>query len=323
MRNFADRLLDKLDEVQNPSCIGLDPRIADIPNFIKEEMLDKHGKSFKAVGYAIFEFNKRIIDATRDIVGVYKPQMAFYEQYGPWGVYAFQETAQYIKSRNRIVIGDAKRNDIRDTAQAYSDGHLGTVELIDGSHTSGFDVDAITVNAYLGSDCIKPFVDNCKKFGKGIFVLVRTSNPSSGEFQDRRFDEQYGGRRLYEEMALYVNQWGQEVVGDRGYSSVGAVVGATYPEQAKRAREIMERSIILVPGYGFQGGMGRDTIPNFNRDGYGAIVNSARGIIFAYQKELYRAQFREEDFDKAAREAALDMRKDLLSALKEAGISRW
>ncbi len=318
LKNFADRLLDKIDEVQNPSCIGLDPRIADIPSSIKREALEKFDNTFEAVSHAIYEFNKRIIDATCDIVGVYKPQMAFYEQYKGSGIEAFEKTVQHIKSKNCIVIEDAKRNDIKDTAQAYSDGHLGTVELCRGNHSSSLDVDAITVNAYLGSDCIKPFIENCKKFGKGIFILVKTSNPSSGEFQDIRMVD---GKLNFVIMAENVNRWGEGTEGRRNYRSVGAVVGATYPQQAQIIRKIIPKVIFLVPGYGAQGGGAKDVMPCFNRDGYGAVVNSARGIIFAYQTDKYKTK--EENFDKAAEASAADMKDDILKALKDAGIFPW
>jgi orotidine-5'-phosphate decarboxylase len=318
MENFADRLLEAIDKKQNPVCIGLDPRIGKIPQYIRKEKIDEYGNNKTAVAEAFVEFNREIIKQTHDIVPAYKPQMAFYEQYGLHGIHAFERTVDAIKSNGCIVIEDAKRNDIGSTSKAYSDGHLGEVELCDGSKEPSFDVDAITVNGYLGSDCIKPFVENCKERGKGIFVLVKTSNPSSGELQDVKA---VATENVYSQMALLVNKWGREVVGDSDYSSVGAVVGATYPEQAVTARRLMPDSIILVPGYGAQGGGGKDTLPNFNEDGQGAIVNSSRGIIFAYQKDPFKRD--ETDFGLAAKDAAIAMREDIVAALKGAGISRW
>lgn len=318
MKNFADRLLDAIDEKQNPSCVGLDPRFKNIPSFIREEQKEKYGTTFKAIATSFSEFNKVIIDSVEDIVPAVKPQMAFYEKYGSDGVRAFMDTVSYAKMKGLIVIEDAKRNDIGSTARAYSDGHLGTVEFWKDERRPCFDVDCITVNGYLGSDCIKPFIEDCKKHGKGIFVLVKTSNPSSGELQDINIDTE---ETVYTRMTRLVDEWGQEVIGERGYSSIGAVVGATYPEQAKIARRLMSKANILVPGYGAQGAMGKDTIPNFNKDGYGAIVNSARGIIFAYQREPFKRD--ETEFDRAARESAIAMKVDITSAMKDAGILRW
>jgi len=333
MENFADRLLNAIDEKQNPSVVGLDPRIADIPSHIKEENVKKFGNTVEAVSASFLEFNKLIIDAVADIVPAVKPQMAFYEKYLTPGIQAFIGTVNYAKEKGLIVIEDAKRNDIGpkkdSTAGAYSDGHIGRIELCDGQEIPGFDVDAITVNAYLGSDCPAPFIEDCKKYGKGIFVLVKTSNDSSGEIQDIEIGvigaaEELGYvRTVYTDMACLVNKWGQGVIGNRGYSSVGAVVGATYPKDAVVARRIMPKAMILVPGYGHQGGMGKDTLPNFNKDGYGAIVNNARGIIFAYKKEPFKNTHGPREFDKAAREAAIMMKEDITKALYDAGILAW
>ncbi len=323
MKNFADRLLDAVDEKQNPSCVGLDPRLKNIPSFIRREKQRKYGSTFEAVGESFFEFNRGIIDAVCDIVPVVKPQMAFYEQYGPEGVKAFQKTVTHAKNKGLLVIEDAKRNDIGSTAQAYADGHLGKVDFWGFTKISSFDVDAITVNAYLGSDGVKPFVENCKEHGKGMFVLVKTSNTSSDEIQDVKIctDEEIEAvgvmPTVFTRMAGLVNGWGQEVIGQRGYTSVGAVVGATYPEEAASIRRLMKKAIILVPGYGAQGAGAKEVILNFNDDGCGAIVNSSRGIIFAYQRKFQRD---ESDFDGAAREAALFMKDEITSAMKEAGI---
>ena len=304
MKNFADRLLDEIERFQNPSCIGLDPRIEDIPDFIKKENERKYNETKEAVARSFFDFNKMIIDATFDIVPAYKPQIAFYEKYGSEGVKAFEDTVNYLKNKNKIVIEDAKRNDIGPTAEAYAQGHL---------NPEGFDVDAVTCNPYLGIDGVKPFIDEAIKYGKGIFVLVKTSNPSSGDFQDRVLEN---GKKLYEVVGEMVQKWGAGTEGERGYQIVGAVVGATYPGEAKVLRKIMPKSIILVPGYGAQGGGAGEAIPNFNEDGRGAIVNSARGIIFAYKADLYKNKFQPEEFHLAAREATISMKKDLMEALK-------
>jgi len=309
--NFADRLFEAIEKKQNPSVVGLDPRIAQIPEHIKEERLAKYGDTPQAVAASFLAFNKGIIDAVKGIVPAVKPQMAFYEQYGPYGVEAFQMTVEYAKKNGLIVIEDAKRNDIGSTAVAYANGHLGEVETIKGK-ARGFDVDAITVNSYLGTDGVKPFIEQAKN-GKGAFLLVKTSNPSSGELQDRHLKE---GATVYETMAKLVDGWGSEVVGERGYSAIGAVVGATYPREALRLRLMMPKAPFLVPGYGAQGGGAMDTLPCFNDDGYGAIVNSSRGIIFAYQK-------RGGEYDNAARAAALDMKKDLQDAMVKKGIYPW
>ena len=313
-KNLVDRLLEKIDEKKNPSCVGLDPRIGRIPKFIREEALEKFSDPFEAVSYSFIEFNKGIIDAVKDIVPAVKPQMAFYEQYGSEGVKAMEETIEYAKKQGLIVIEDVKRNDIGSTAEAYASAHLGEVELSDGETKPSFDADMITVNAYLGSDGVKPFLDVCKKYGKGIFILDKTSNPSSGELQDKKIE---GDGKVYEKMAELIRKWGEDLIGERGYSSVGAVVGATYPEEAVKLRKMMPRSIFLVPGYGAQGGTADDIIPCFNDDGYGGIVNSSRGIDFAYQKDEY--EYEPEEFDKASREAAFEMKDDIWKSLKKGG----
>ena len=315
MENFADRLLDAIEKKQNPSVVGLDPRLKQIPSFIRDEQVSKFGKTFEAAASSIFEFNKKIIDAVKGIVPAVKPQMAFYENYGSEGVRAFQKTVEYAKKNGLLVIEDAKRSDIGSTAQAYADGHLGRVSLF-GEEAPSHDVDCITVNAFLGIDGVQPFIDAAKKYGKGIFVLAKTSNPSSGEIQDLKSGE----KTIYEIMAGLVNKWGQGTEGSKGYSPIGAVVGATYPEQAVILRKLMPKSIFLVPGYGAQGGGASDTVPCFNKDGFGAIVNSSRGIIFAYEKS---EKHKEDQFEFAAAEAASAMKEDLTKALKQAGICAW
>lgn len=333
-RNFADRLLDEIDEKQNPSCIGLDIRVPDLPRQVKSRFLaeygiwsldpeSRRGKLFQATADAIFGFNKAVIDATCEIVPAYKPNIAFYEKYGSHGIRAFEKTVGYIKSKGCLALTDAKRGDIGDTSEAYAEGHLGAVELLDGSVSStDMNADAITVVAYVGSDGVRPFFNEAKKYGKGVIVLAKTSNDSSGELQDLALDRLHGGRRVFEEMALRIHIWGEETKGSRGYSSVLAVVGANYPQHAESARIIMEKTIILVPAYGFQGARGIHCMPNFNKDGYGALVNSARDIIFAYKNPDYM-KFGEAGYAAAARQAALDMKADLHQSLKNAKKFPW
>jgi len=317
MKNFADRLVEGINSKKSVAVVGLDPRLNQIPNHIREEAKSKFGESFEAVGCAFFEFNKRIIDSVSQHVAVIKPQMAFYEQYGKAGIEAFNKTVSYGKKKGLIVVEDAKRNDIGSTAQAYATGHLGEVSLFSDSKPC-FDLDAITVNAYLGTDGVKPFVKACSEFGKGIFVLVKTSNPSSGDIQDVKLAS---GKTVFELMAGFVNKWGQETIGETGYSSVGAVVGATYPEQAKTLRNIMEKSFFLVPGYGAQGGSAKDVLNCFNKDGLGAIISSSRGITFAHQKEEFEC--RETEFETASEKAVIKMNEDLNNMLKENNRLPW
>ncbi len=319
--NVADKLLEKIDEKQNPCIVGLDPVLERIPQHLIE------GDSFEDVANAFRKFNFAIIDAISDLIPAVKPQIAFYEKYGFEGVKAFEDTVNYAHSKGLIVIEDGKRNDIGNTAQAYAEGHLGKVKT-KLSDKSSFNVDVLTVNPYLGSDGIKPFTDVCKEHGKGIFILVKTSNKSSGELQDRlveiteeeKFELMELGieinenkTQLYNLVALQVNKYAQEFRGNRGYSPIGAVVGATYPSQAETLRKIMPNSFFLVPGYGAQGGGADDIIPCFNIDGYGAVVNSSRGIIFAYEKYGHPEKFAE-----AARHATQLMIQDINSTLKKA-----
>jgi len=337
MRNFSDRMLDLVDELENPSCVGLDPVKDNIPQFILDQAMTEFGvkpgedteDAWKASARALELFGQRIVDATVDIVPVYKLQSAYYELFGMHGIDTFSKLMRYIKSKGRIVIGDAKRGDIARTAQAYADAHLGMVELVSGAVVPGFNEDALTVNPYFGSDGLTPFINVCRQYGKGIFVLDKTSNPSSLELQDMEFAENHGGRKLYEQVALKMEILGRDLIGERGYSSLGLVVGASgaTPEEvrnmAARIRELNPYAIILVPGYGSQGGMGKDTVPNFNREGHGAIVNNSSALTFAYKIEPFKSQYRPEEFDKAARAAALAMRDDIRGALKGAGFKRW
>lgn len=337
MRNFSDRLLDAIDEVDNPSCVGLDPVMDNIPPHIKKQAMKEFDvkpgenthEAWMASARAIELFNQVIIDATWDIVPGYKAQLAYYETFRGPGMDAYDRTLRHVKSKGRIAIGDAKRNDIDRTAQAYANAHLGVITLVNDAIAPAFDADALTVNPYLGSDGLKPFMEVCKQFGKGIFVLDVTSNPSSIELQRMRFDEKHGGRELYEQVALKMEILGRDMTGERGYSSLGLVVGASgaTPEDllkmSKRVRELNPYAVILVPAYGTQGGRGKDVVYNFTGDGHGAVVNNSSALIFAYQREPFKSQYKPEEFDQAARASALAMKDDIRGALKEAGFRRW
>ena len=283
-----------------------------IPEHIKEKAFAEFGETLEGAAEAIWQYNKAIVDAIYELVPAVKPQIAMYEQFGLPGLSAFYKTVQYCKEKGLVVIGDIKRGDIGSTSEAYAVGHLGKVQVGSRSYY-GFDEDFVTVNPYLGSDGVNPFIKVCKEEKKGIFVLVKTSNPSSGEFQDRQIADA-GNRPLYEVVGEQVAKWGETHMGDT-YSYVGAVVGATYPEMGKVLRKIMPKSYILVPGYGAQGGKGADLVHFFNEDGLGAIVNSSRGIIAAYQQEKY-ARFGAENFADASRAAVLDMKEDIEQALQ-------
>ena len=302
---MIDKLVENIRKTKAPVVVGLDPMLSYIPSQIIDKAIQEQGETCEAAAAAIWEYNKGIVDATYDLIPAVKPQIAMYEQFGLPGMEAFKKTVDYCKEKGLVVIGDVKRGDIGSTSAAYATGHLGKVQ-IGSKRVAGFDEDFITVNPYLGTDGVKPFVDVCKEENKGIFVLVKTSNPSSGEFQDKKIE----GRALYEVVGEYVDKWGAEVIGNCGYSQVGAVVGATYPEMGKVLRELMPKSYILVPGYGAQGGTSDALRPYFNSDGLGAIVNSSRGIIWAYKQEKYAA-FGEENYADASRQAVVDMIEDI------------
>ncbi|MDR5659319.1 orotidine-5'-phosphate decarboxylase [Serpentinicella sp. ANB-PHB4] len=304
---MIDRLVKQIQEKNNPTVVGLDPRLNFVPTFIKEEAFNKYGKTPKGAAQAFYEFNKGIIDAVCDLVPAVKPQVAMYEQFGAAGVQAYIDTIRYAKEKELVIIGDIKRSDIASTAEAYSNGHIGEVSIEEKQHMV-FDQDSITLNPYLGYDSIEPYMENCKKFDRGMFILVKTSNPNSGEIQDIDL----GGQKLYEKIGSLVNKWGEALIGDCGYSSIGAVVGATHPEQAEVLRKIMPNNYFLVPGYGAQGGTAQDLKACFNKDGLGAIVNSSRGIIAAYKKD---EKYAEQNFADAARDAVIEMQKDLLGVL--------
>ena len=307
---MIEKLIEKIKKTNAPIVVGLDPMLSYIPEHIKGKAYAEYGETLLGAAEAVWQYNKGIVDAVYDLIPAVKPQIAMYEQFGLEGLAVFEKTVEYCKEKGLIVIGDVKRGDIGSTSEAYAVGHLGTIKVGEYAYR-GFDEDFITVNPYLGSDGIKPFVKVCKEEDKGIFVLVKTSNPSSGEFQDRLVD----GRALYELVGEKVAEWGADCMSpDGSYSNVGAVVGATYPEQGKILRKLMPKTFILVPGYGAQGGRGADLVHFFNEDGLGAIINSSRGIIAAYKQEQY-ASFGGEHFGDAARQAVLDMREDIAGAL--------
>lgn len=309
---MINKLINKIQKTKAPIVVGLDPMLSYVPEHIQKKAFAEYGETLEGAAEAIWQFNKEIVDKTYDLIPAVKPQIAMYEQFGIEGLKAYKKTVDYCKSKDLVVIGDIKRGDIGSTSAAYAVGHLGKVQV--GSKTyAGFDEDFATVNPYLGSDGVKPFIDVCKQENKGLFILVKTSNPSSGEFQDQKID----GKPLYELVGEKVAQWGEEHMGENGYSYVGAVVGATYPEQGEILRKVMPKSFILVPGYGAQGGKGKDLVHFFNEDGLGAIVNSSRGIIAAYKQEAY-AKFGAENFGDASRAAVEAMIADIQGALTAA-----
>lgn len=308
---MINKLTEKIRKTHAPIVVGLDPMLNYIPKHIQETAFKACGETLEGAAEAIWQFNKEIVDATYDLIPAVKPQIAMYEQFGIPGLMAFKKTVDYCKEKDLVVIGDIKRGDIGSTSAAYAAGHIGKVQ-VGSKEYAGFDEDFVTVNPYLGSDGVNPFIDVCKKEKKGLFILVKTSNPSSGEFQDQLVN----GRPLYELVGEKVAEWGQECMGDT-YSYIGAVVGATYPEMGKILRRIMPKAYILVPGYGAQGGQGKDLVHFFNEDGLGAIVNSSRGIIAAYKQEKY-AQMGEANFADASRKAVEDMIADIDGALQAA-----
>ena len=309
---MIQKLTEKIKKTKAPVVVGLDPMLDYIPEHIARKAYQEFGETLEGAAEAVWQFNKEIIDHIWDLIPAVKPQIAMYEQFGLEGLKVFKKTLDYCKEKDLVVIGDIKRGDIGSTSKAYAVGHLGRVQ-VGGKFYAGFDEDFATVNPYFGTDGIKPFIDVCKQEKKGIFILVKTSNPSSGEFQDRLAD----GRPLYEIVGEKVAEWGESCMGD-SYSYVGAVVGATYPEMGRVLRRIMPKAYILVPGYGAQGGKGEDLVDFFHEDGLGAIVNSSRGIIAAYQQEKY-SKFGAQHFGEAARAAVEDMRDDIMSALNRRG----
>ncbi|MCD8368898.1 MAG: orotidine-5'-phosphate decarboxylase [Clostridiales bacterium] len=305
---MIQKLIEKIQKTKAPICVGLDPMLSYIPEHILKRSFGEFGETLAGAADAIWNFNKEIVDATWDLIPSVKPQIAMYEQFGIEGLRAYEKTVRYCQSKGLIVIGDAKRGDIGSTSAAYATAHLGSV-TVGSTVCRAFDTDFLTVNPYLGTDGVKPFVDVCQSENKGIFVLVKTSNPSSGEFQDQLID----GKPLYEHVAAKVVEWGADTI-EGAYSNVGAVVGATYPEMGAILRRLMPHTYFLVPGYGAQGGTAQDLKACFNEDGLGAVVNSSRGIIAAYRKDAY-AKFGAEHFAEASRQAVMDMIEDINSVL--------
>ncbi len=300
---MIDTLIDKIKEKNNPTVAGLDPKLDYVPEDIKRAAFEKYGETFEAAAEAIFEFNKQLIDALFDIVPAVKPQAAYYEMYGIEGIKCLDKTINYAKEKGMYVILDAKRGDIGATSEAYATAYLGKTRLVEKA-APVFNPDCLTINPYFGTDGIAPFIKECAANDKGVFILVKTSNKSSGEIQDLKSGDKF----IYEHMADLVKEWGSEIVGTYGYSSAGAVVGATYPEQAAKLRKQMPRTYFLVPGYGAQGGGAKDVAPCFNKDGLGAIVNASRSIMCAYMKNGGTV-------GEAARKEAIRMRDDILSVL--------
>ena len=303
---MIEKLVERIKKLEAPIVVGLDPTLNFVPGFLLDKAINEKGETLEAAADAIFEFNKKIVDAVYDLITAVKPQIAMYEQFGIPGLMAFKKTLDYCHEKGLLVIGDAKRGDIGSTSTAYAIGHIGKVK-VGSTEIAPFDEDFLTINPYMGSDSVVPFVEECKKYDKGLFILVKTSNPSSGEFQDQKV----GKKAVYELVGKKVDEWGAELV-KNGYSDVGAVVGATYPEMGEVLREIMPKAYILVPGYGAQGGTAAELKPFFNKDGLGAIVNSSRGIIAAYKQEKY-AEYGAEGFAEAARAAVIDMKNDIAS----------
>ncbi len=314
MDNFSDRLLDAINTKGSPICVGLDPRLELLPNSIVKKAFQKVRKTNSAIANAFEAFNKAVIDVVFDLVPVVKPQIAFYEAYGAAGIKAFMNTVAYAHRKGLIVIEDAKRNDIGTTAAAYALGHLGCPSSRITSKSQGLGVDAITINAYLGYDGIKPFIERASEYGKGVFILVKTSNPSSREIQDLILADPFQGMTVYERVAELVDSWGEKSIGKSGFSNVGAVVGATFPSVAAQLRKLMPNAIFLLPGYGAQGAKGKDIAPCFNAAKKGAIVSSSRQITYAFRnaegKEISGVPFTEH-----IRKAVIKMRKDVNSAI--------
>ncbi len=306
-----DRLVNKIIEKQNPTVAGLDPKLDYIPGYIKDAAFAKYGKTLEGAAEALYEFNKGLIDALYDIVPAVKPQAAYYEMYGWQGVRILERTISYAKQKGMFVVTDGKRNDIGATMQAYTKAHIGTTDIC-GKDVEAFGADALTVNGYLGTDGIVPLLEVCKEKDKGIFVLVKTSNPSSGELQDRKLDD---GLTVYRTMGNMCEDWGKTDIGESGYSCVGAVVGATYPEQLSELRAALPHTFFLVPGYGAQGGGAKDVAGAFDENGLGAIINSSRGIMCAWKKEGCA----EQDYAQAARREALRMKEEIVSFIGKIG----
>ncbi len=308
MKNIMDKLIGKIQETNNPTVMGLDPRYEMLPKCVTS----KYSKDLEGVVQAIIEFNKKLIDATCDIIPAIKPQIAFYEMYGIPGMKAFKETCKYAKEKGMLVIADIKRGDIGSTATGYSNAYLGKTQIGD-KEESIYDVEFVTVNPYMGTDCVKPFIDDCKKYDKGIFILVKTSNPSSGELQDIKLEN---GEEVYKRVASLVEKWGEDLRGENGYSSVAAVVGATYPKQLEELRNLAPHTFFLIPGYGAQGGKAEDIALGFDKNGIGGIINASRSLMCAYKSDKWKDVYQEDEYAKATRAEAIRMKEELNQFIK-------
>ena len=308
MKNAIDILINKIKEYDNPTVIGVDTRYDMVPECVRK----KYDTTIEGMCKAMLEYSKALIDATYDIIPSVKLQSAYFEMYGVEGIKLYKEMIDYCKEKQMVVMADVKRGDIGSTSAGYSRAYLGK-NIINEKEEPIFDVDFATVNPYMGSDCVMPFVEDCKKYDKGIFVLVKTSNKSSGEIQDVKAED---GEEIYKKVAKLVNTWGNDLIGENGYSSVSAVVGATYPKQLQELREIMPHSYFLIPGYGAQGGKAEDIALGFDENGLGGIVNATRSLMCAYKSDLWKDKFAEEDYAKATRAEAIRMRDELNNAIK-------
>lgn len=311
---MIDKLIEKIQKLENPTVVGLDPRLGMIPERIKNAAYEEFGKTPAGAAKAFLEFNKEIIDAVQDLIPAVKPQIAMYEMYGTAGIQAFIDTVSYARSKGLIIIGDIKRSDIASTAAAYADGHIGRATVEDQQYDI-FGEDMVTLNPYLGVESIQPYFEHMKNYDKGMFLLCKTSNPGGGEIQDLPVGETQ--EPLYEVIGRKIETWGEPFRGQYGFSDIGAVVGATYPEQGTRLRELLPHTFFLVPGYGAQGATAQDLKGCFNQEGIGAIVNSSRGIIGAWQNPKYKDRYNESNFAEASREAVIDMKKDLWGAIHQ------
>ncbi len=312
---IIDQLIQKIEEKHCPVVVGLDPVIGKIPDFIKQEAKNKYGNTVQAAAESLFQFNRLLIERLHPVIPAVKLQMACYEMYGKWGLDTFQRTLENAKSHDLMVIDDSKRSDIGSTARLYALGHLGSVPLITGTSTKP-KADFMTINPFLGTDSINPFIEECHHSNKGLFTLVRTSNPSAPEYQEALT----GGQPLYKKIAGDIQKIAEQNRGNRGYSPFGAVIGATWPEEIEQLRTIMSEVFFLVPGYGVQGATADQLASAFDQQGLGAIVNSSRGIIYAHAWSKFQEKYPDQkQFADASYDAVVEMRDDLLRSLRQAG----
>ncbi len=304
--NFSDKLTTAIQKKNCCVVVGLDPHFDLIPESIKQQFSKLQDDAFKYAANVILEFNKQVIDTLEHLVGIVKLQIAFYELYGWQGIWSYAETIHYAKQKGLIVIGDVKRGDVPNTAAAYANAHIGQVS-INNTTQIAFQSDAITVNPLLGVDSILPFIKNAETYDKGIFVLAKTSNPSSVEFQDLLC----GTKKLHQIIAEKIHTWGSRSIGTYGYSAIDAVVGATYPEDILILRKTMPNAYLLIPGYGSQGATAEDIKNCFNSDGYGAIINASRSILYAYNNRSWKDKYGAQTWKEAAQNAVMNMKEDL------------